>query len=65
MSRVNKVNPGNYTQQGRLTPDDAARERMKQAETHGRAKEQEHPIGEKGPIPGPRDSNRSRSAPQE
>lgn len=30
MSRVNKVNPGNYTQAGRLTPDDSAREVAKQ-----------------------------------
>lgn len=32
MSRQNKVNPGMYTQAGRLSPDDAARERMKQIE---------------------------------
>jgi hypothetical protein len=30
MSKHNKVNPGTYTQAGRLSPDDAARERMKQ-----------------------------------
>ena len=30
MSRQNKVNPGMYTQRGRLTPDDAARELQKQ-----------------------------------
>ena len=30
MSRKNKVNPGQYTQAGRLAPDDAARERVKQ-----------------------------------
>ena len=30
MSRNNKVNPGIYTQRGRLTPDDAARELRKQ-----------------------------------
>jgi hypothetical protein len=30
MSRKNKVNPGQYTQRGRLSPDDAARERGKQ-----------------------------------
>jgi hypothetical protein len=27
------VNPGNYTQAGRLSQDDAARERMKQVDT--------------------------------
>jgi hypothetical protein len=30
MSKVNKVNPGQYSLGGRLTPDDAARERVKQ-----------------------------------
>lgn len=30
MSKQNKVNPGQYYVAGRLTPDDAARERMKQ-----------------------------------
>jgi hypothetical protein len=30
MSRVNKVNPGKYTQAGRLSPDDSAREMAKQ-----------------------------------
>jgi hypothetical protein len=29
MSKRNKVNPGQYTQAGRLSPDDAARERHK------------------------------------
>ena len=32
MSKYNKVNPGIYTQRGRLTPDEAARERRKQRE---------------------------------
>jgi hypothetical protein len=30
MSKKNKVNPGQYTQAGRLSPDDAARERRVQ-----------------------------------
>ena len=30
MSKHNKVNPDHYHQAGRLTPDDWARERMKQ-----------------------------------
>ncbi len=30
MSRQNKVNKDSYTQAGRLTPDDMARERQKQ-----------------------------------
>ena len=33
MSKHNKVNPGTYTQAGRLSPDDAARERMKHVDT--------------------------------
>ena len=33
MSRQNKVNPGRYTQRGRLTHDDAARELRKQSAT--------------------------------
>lgn len=32
MSKQNKVNPGMYTQAGRLSPDDAARERLKQVD---------------------------------
>jgi hypothetical protein len=32
MSKHNKVNPGMYTQDGRLSQDDAARERMKQVD---------------------------------
>lgn len=33
MSKYNKVNPGIYTQRGRLTPDEAARQRRKQGAT--------------------------------
>jgi hypothetical protein len=32
MSKQNKVNPGTYTQAGRLSPDDTAREMKKQRE---------------------------------
>jgi len=32
MSKHNKVNPGMYTQAGRLSPDDIARERQKQVD---------------------------------
>jgi hypothetical protein len=32
MSKQNKVNPGNYTQAGRLSQDDTAREMKKQRE---------------------------------
>jgi hypothetical protein len=65
MSRQNKVNKGSYTQQGRLTPDDMARERMKQAENGGGANETGQPKGKAGPIPGERESTRPRSAPEE
>ncbi len=65
MSKQNKVNKSNYDQGGRLTPDELARERMKQAESGGRAKETDHPAGHKGPIPGERESTRPRSAPEE
>jgi hypothetical protein len=41
MSRENRVNPGTYTQAGRLTPDDAARELVKQRQSmsssHGKS----------------------------
>lgn len=33
MSKENKVNPSQYTQRGRLTPDDAAREMAKQRQS--------------------------------
>jgi hypothetical protein len=33
MSKQNKVNPGQYHVAGRLTPDEAARERVKQRNT--------------------------------
>jgi hypothetical protein len=65
MSKQNKVNKSNYVQGGRLTPDDMARERNKQAETRGRAKQMDHPVGKKAPIPGERESSRPRSAPEE
>ena len=64
MSKQNKVNKSNYDQGGRLTPDEMARERMKQAEAAGGARQQEHP-NPKGPIPGERESTRPRSAPEE
>ena len=32
MSKQNKVNPGTYTQAGRLSQDEAARERLKQVD---------------------------------
>jgi hypothetical protein len=40
MSRQNKVNRDRYMQAGRLTPDEMARERLRQRETLGKNKEQ-------------------------
>ena len=43
MSKPNKVNKTNYVQRGRLTPDEMARERIRQDEMSGHAKvEREH-----------------------
>lgn len=39
MSKQNKVNKDSYTQAGRLTPDELARERHKQADLSSRAKD--------------------------
>jgi hypothetical protein len=41
MSRNNKVNKSNYVQGGRLTPDEMARERKRQAEVSAHAKGKE------------------------
>ena len=61
MSRQNKVNKTNYTQRGRLTPDDMARERVKKEQAIGRAKEK----AEKAEKAGERAPSRPRSAPEE
>lgn len=60
MSKPNKVNKSNYDQGGRLTPDDIARERMRQAEISGHAKQKENVIG-KLPKRGAPGSIRQRS----
>jgi hypothetical protein len=64
MSRRNKVNKDHYDQGGRLTPDEMARERMRQAEVSGRAKGKEQITGKGSPRDG-QASNRPRSAPEE
>jgi hypothetical protein len=64
MSRPNKANKNNYTQRGRLTPDEMGRERMKQAGTSPRANDKEILIG-KAHAPGERAPSRPRSAPEE
>ncbi len=62
MSRQNKVNKTNYTQRGRLTPDDMARERMNQDRVTGRATGN---AAEKGRASAERAPSRPRSAPEE
>ena len=55
MSRKNPVNPDFYTQAGRLTPDDAARERMKVARAvprHDVEGRPDHPPGTGNEAPG-------------
>jgi hypothetical protein len=43
MSRENRINPGQYTQRGRLTPDDSAREMAKQRQALTGSDEKGHP----------------------
>ncbi len=63
MSKPNKANKNNYSQAGRLTPDEMARERDKQtaARPSGQVKARAERQGERG---GPA-STRPRSAPEE
>lgn len=65
MSKHNKVNKSNYDQGGRLTPDEMARERMKQGEFGSASLHDHHPSGTHQPIPGEREPSRPRSAPEE
>lgn len=59
MSKHNKANKDHYVQAGRLTPDDLARERAKQANVTAKGTgAKEHPRGEREP-------SRPRSAPEE
>lgn len=46
MSKENKVNPGQYTQRGRLTQDEAAREMSKQREAASPKKVEGSKFGE-------------------
>jgi len=65
MSKPNKVNKTNYVQRGRLTPDDMARERMRQSEISGRARQQENVIGRMERKPAERGSTRPRTSREE
>jgi hypothetical protein len=65
MSKHNKANKNNYVQNGRLTPDEMARERMKQGEMTGRAKSKENVTGKVRSSAGAQESTRDRSEPEE
>ena len=68
MSKPNKANKSNYIQAGRLSPDDLARERVKQAEVSAHAKGKENVSGkvrEHDQAPAGPESSRPRSAPEE
>ena len=65
MSKHNKVNKDAYVQRGRLTPDEMARERMKQAEISGRGKGKENVIGKMPSRPAERGSSRPRNEREE
>ena len=57
MSKHNKVNKDAYDQRGRLTPDELAQERIKQAQVSGRAKGKENVIGKTPSRPAERGSS--------
>jgi hypothetical protein len=65
MSKHNKVNKDAYVQRGRLTPDEMAHERMKQAQISGRAKSKENVIGKTPSRPAERESTRRRNEREE
>jgi hypothetical protein len=65
MSKHNKVNKSNYVQRGRLTPDEMARERIRQAEVSSHAKGKENVIGKVPSPPVGRGSNPRRNEPEE
>jgi hypothetical protein len=65
MSKHNKANKDAYVQGGRLTPDDMARERIKQAQVSGRAKSKENVIGKMPSRPGEQGSTRHRNEREE
>ena len=48
MSKQNKANKSNYDQAGRLTPDDLARERMRQGDMPLNAKGKERITAKRG-----------------
>jgi hypothetical protein len=68
MSKQNKANKGNYAQAGRLSQDDMARERVRQAEVSAHAKGKENITGhaqERDRDFAAQESSRPKSAPEE
>ena len=65
MSRQNKVNKSNYDQGGRLTPDEMARERVRQAQVSGHAKGKENVTGKTPERVSGQESSRRRSGREE
>jgi len=65
MSKHNKANKNNYDMGGRLSQDDMARERMRQAEISGRSKQKENVIGKNLDRSGAPAPSRPRSAHEE
>jgi hypothetical protein len=61
MSRHNKVNKGNYSQAGRLTPDEMAREREKMSGSPDQIRDQEEVPRKRGE----RESRQDRTAREE
>jgi hypothetical protein len=65
MSKQNKVNKNNYTQRGRLTPDEFAREETHRIQISGATKAKDQIVGKRHSRSGERESDRPRSAPEE
>ena len=65
MSRQNKVNKDSYTQRGRLTPDEMARERTHQDKMRGKSGTKENVIWKTRSAPGARGSTRRRTGREE
>jgi hypothetical protein len=63
MSKKNKVNPGQYTQAGRLSPDDAARElRKTQSAATSAPKERDQSDDSENDQPSAETDNQTRGA---
>lgn len=65
MSKHNKANKSNYDQTGRLTPDEMARERMKQSDVSGPASGRERVTGKLRSPSGGRESSHPQSEREE